>query len=571
MAELLAQQKASLEKTVKYFLLVWTLINLLQSYFTELHPDEAYYWLYSRFLDWGYFDHPPMVALFIRAGDSLFHNELSLRLLTVFTGTFSWWLLWQILKKYQVEAQWFVLVISSISIFHIFGFTTTPDAPLFFFSTLFYFFYQQYLEKDKLGIAFLLSLSLAGAFYSKYHAVLLVVFTLIANPKLLSRKSFWMIAVFTLILFLPHVFWQFNHNFPSVKYHLFERSADHYKLQFTYLFLLGQLFMAGPVVSWFWFYRIFRFRSADVFTRTLLFNFVGTLLFFLANTLKVAVQPHWTLIGFLPMVMLVLISLQHQPKPKWLQPLLYVNLILLILMRFGLMMKNPISMKIGVVKSYFGNPQWTEKIKQKAGNAYVIFPDNFQNPSWYNYYTNSLKGFSYDSRFYRRTQFDIWPLEDSLQGKRIYYVTDAPLKELKIDTLKTPKGIFYGGWINQVRTYQKILVEADSIKIETSAGKTVHLNLKITNPYTKAVDFSNKNQQHIVVLRAFLMREDSVIGNQIALPEFNRLQFKPGETRTFPFDLKIPMQKGNYMLLFSVKTPPFSGPRSSRIINLNIK
>jgi hypothetical protein len=21
--------------------------------------DEAYYWVYSKFLDWGYFDHPP--------------------------------------------------------------------------------------------------------------------------------------------------------------------------------------------------------------------------------------------------------------------------------------------------------------------------------------------------------------------------------------------------------------------------------------------------------------------------------------------------------------------------------
>ena len=28
----------------------------------QLHPDEAYYWLWSRYLDWSYFDHPPMVA-----------------------------------------------------------------------------------------------------------------------------------------------------------------------------------------------------------------------------------------------------------------------------------------------------------------------------------------------------------------------------------------------------------------------------------------------------------------------------------------------------------------------------
>ena len=571
MAEIIGQHQTSSNKVVKYFLLVWALVNFLQSYFTELHPDEAYYWMYSRFLDWGYFDHPPMVALFIRAGDSLFHNELSLRLLTVFSSTFSWWVLWQIVKKYQVEGRWFMLIISSISIFHIFGFTTTPDAPLFFFSTLFYFFYQQYLQKDTPGMAVLLSLSLAGALYSKYHAVLLVVFTLMANPKLLSRKSFWMVAGLTLILFLPHVFWQVNHGFPSVKYHLVEREADHYQFQFTYLFLIGQLFMAGPLVGWFWFYQLFRFRATDVFTRTLLFNFVGTLLFFLANTLKVAVQPHWTLIGFLPMVMLVLISLQHQPKPKWLQPILFLNLFLLLLMRFGLMLKNPVSMKIGVIKSYFGNPEWTNLIQQKAGNAYVIFPDNFQNPSWYSYYTNSLKGFSYDSRFYRRTQFDIWPIEDSLQQKRVYYVTDQPLKEVASDKLNTAKGVFYGHWLNQVRSYQKMLVELDSTQIQTSPGKTVPLKLKIKNPYPKAVDFSNIGQQQIVVLRAYMMQGDSVLSNQMAPPDFNQLKFQPEETRTYPFNLKTPLKKGKYTLLFSIKTPPFSGPRSSSVINLNIQ
>ncbi|MGI4751253.1 MAG: glycosyltransferase family 39 protein [Janthinobacterium lividum] len=571
MAEILAQHQTSSNKAVKYFLLVWALVNFLQSYFTQLHPDEAYYWIYSRFLDWGYFDHPPMVALFIRFGDTLFHNELSLRLLTVLSSSFSWWMLWQILKKYQVEAKWFILVITSISIFHIFGFTTTPDAPLFFFGTLFYFFYQQYLEKDTPKIAFLLSLALAGALYSKYHAVLLVVFTLIANPKLLSRKSFWVVAGLTLILFLPHVFWQINHDFPSIKYHLVEREASHYEFQFTYLFLIGQLFMAGPLVGWFWFYRIFRFRATDIFTKTLLFNFVGTVVFFMINTFKVAVQPHWTLIGFLPLVMLVLISFQQQAQPKWLQPLLFVNLFLLLLMRFGLMIKNPVSMKIGIIKSYFGNPEWAEKIHQKAGNAYVIFPDNFQNPAWYSYYTNSLKGFSYDSRFYRRTQFDIWPVEDSLQQKRIYYVPDQPLKEIPAEKLITAKGTFYGQWINQMRSYQKMLVEADSAQIKTLAGKAVPLRLKITNKYSKTVNFSSAGQEHPVVLRAYIMQGDSVLSNQMAPPDFNQLQFKPGETRMYFFSLKTPAKKGKYTLLFSIKSPPFAGPRSSRIINLNIQ
>src|SRR5690606_21610218 len=116
---------------VRCFLFLWTLFNLIQSYFLELHSDEAYYWVYSRFLDWGYFDHPPMVAVFIRLGDALLHNELGLRLLTIITSGLSFHFLWLIVKRYGVNARWFIALFSSILIYHVYGFTSTPDSALF--------------------------------------------------------------------------------------------------------------------------------------------------------------------------------------------------------------------------------------------------------------------------------------------------------------------------------------------------------------------------------------------------------------------------------------------------------
>src|ERR1700733_13981693 len=112
---------------IGWFLLVWTALNIMQACTLELQGDEAYYWMYSRYLDWGYFDHPPMVALLIRIGDSIMHNELGLRLFTVLTSSASIWLLWLTLKQYAVDALAFVLVVSGVFIFHIYGFTTTPD------------------------------------------------------------------------------------------------------------------------------------------------------------------------------------------------------------------------------------------------------------------------------------------------------------------------------------------------------------------------------------------------------------------------------------------------------------
>ena len=47
-------------------------IRLVFAALLPVFPDEAYYWEWSRRLAPGYFDHPPMVALLIRFGTSIF-------------------------------------------------------------------------------------------------------------------------------------------------------------------------------------------------------------------------------------------------------------------------------------------------------------------------------------------------------------------------------------------------------------------------------------------------------------------------------------------------------------------
>ncbi len=65
-------------KLLSLFILVFTIVNVLQGIFTELGNDECYYWMFSQNLDWGYFDHPPMVALMISMGYKLFSCELGI-------------------------------------------------------------------------------------------------------------------------------------------------------------------------------------------------------------------------------------------------------------------------------------------------------------------------------------------------------------------------------------------------------------------------------------------------------------------------------------------------------------
>ena len=74
------------------------IINLFQAWRTELFDDEAYYWVCSRFLDWGYFDHPPMIALLIRIGSFIFPSELGVRISSVILSTISIYLLEKLIK-----------------------------------------------------------------------------------------------------------------------------------------------------------------------------------------------------------------------------------------------------------------------------------------------------------------------------------------------------------------------------------------------------------------------------------------------------------------------------------------
>src|SRR5687767_7633945 len=71
------------------FYAAWIFLGLIQSGFTELKDDEAYYWLYSQYPDWGYYDHPPMIAMLIRAGYWIIPDELGVRLFPLLLNTLS--------------------------------------------------------------------------------------------------------------------------------------------------------------------------------------------------------------------------------------------------------------------------------------------------------------------------------------------------------------------------------------------------------------------------------------------------------------------------------------------------
>ena len=69
----------SADGVVGVWLAVWWLANLFTAGCSELANDEAYYHIFAQNLAWGYYDHPPMTALLVWLGESLFAGELGVR------------------------------------------------------------------------------------------------------------------------------------------------------------------------------------------------------------------------------------------------------------------------------------------------------------------------------------------------------------------------------------------------------------------------------------------------------------------------------------------------------------
>jgi hypothetical protein len=564
--------RKSPDKILFIFLGIWALLNLIQAAFVQVHADEAYYWMYSRFLDWGYFDHPPMVALFIKTGDAIYGSALGLRLLTVLTSTLSVYFLWQILKPYGLNITLFILLFGSVVLFHVYGFITTPDAPLAFFTVLFFYVYRCYEREDNWKWALLLALVIACLLYSKYHAILVLFFTVISNLKLLQRRSFWGTVLLSLLVFLPHIWWQVQNNYPSFYYHVIDRSAAFYKFRYTTEYLLAQLALAGPLVGWFLYHSAVILKTRDSFIRTLKFNFYGIFVFFLFSTLKGRVEAHWTLPAMLCLFMLAYVALADKPVARWFERLAIANIFLVLIVRLLLILPVDALKKVKIVAYYFGNEQWAKQIRQRAGNNPVIFYDSFQAPSRYNYYTRSTKGFSYDSRNYRKNQYDIWPLEDSIRHKKAYLVLDNPYSEYHAqDTIRTEKGIYYGTWIDSVRMYQKVSVNPVAVSGSWKTGALRTLKLKISNPYHEPIGLGNKNQKWKCYLEYSFKKDDVLEEFRPVFADLEQLNIPAGASVEIAGTIKAPATAGKYKLILSLRTEPFRGGRNSNMIAVEIK
>ena len=151
--EKLKQHKFLLPVTI----ILLSILNIIQGSYTELLPDEAYYWVYSQYMNWGFFDHPPLVAVWVTISDFLFTEELGVRFFSAISFSLMMYLVWVTIDHpSKNKYSWlFLLLFLSTALLNVYGFITTPDTPLLFFFSLFLWAYKLYLTKKNTLVYFI--------------------------------------------------------------------------------------------------------------------------------------------------------------------------------------------------------------------------------------------------------------------------------------------------------------------------------------------------------------------------------------------------------------------------------
>jgi len=522
----------------------WLLLGLIQSGLTELQDDEAYYWVYGQYLDWGYFDHPPMTGLLIKMGYAIFPNELGVRLFPLLLNIFSLLIIEKLIDKKNPLL--FYGISLSIAVIQITGFVAVPDIPLIFFTALFFLFYKRFIDNYSLLNTFLLGLSVAFLFYSKYHAVLIVFFTLLSNLKLFTKYQTYLAGIIALVLFAPHLWWQYQHDWVSFRYHLFESNVNAYKPSFTLDYIIGQLLLPGPVAGFILLPAAILYKTKKDTEKALRFTMIGIYVFFLASSFRGKVEGNWT-----SPALVSLMVLAHQflyEKLQWqkiLYKLLPVTLILVVFARI-VMIADLLPVK-AIKDRYHAWKVWPQEMKEKTKGLPIVFSNSYQRASKYWFYSGQP---TYSLNLYkeRKNNYNFWPLEDSLLGKPVYYLDKYDLWRFK-DSLQTPIGWVGYKYDSSFASFAKIRIDVSPQKIRVKEKEESRLicSFRIPQQYEEFIQ-QHKPQNDTVRIGVFNAKgwiRD--IYTTITLQQLVR-------DKTLPLTINPGLRSGKYYLRFAINS-----------------
>ena len=531
------------------------ILNGVQALLTKLDPDEAYYWIYSWDLAFGYFDHPPMVALFIKWGYQLIQNELGVRLGTILLQAGTFYGIYHLIGR-PVERRkvWlFIVLLAAIPLLNVYGFIMTPDGPLLFFAVWFLVLLRRFIppatSDSQVGgwTVLILGAIMAAMLYSKYHGIVWIgLCTLAMLPVLLKDYRYYLAACTGALFFLPHLYWQYDNGFPSFRYHLSGRD-DPYELKHTITYLLNQVVIFSPFLFPLLLKALFRPAEKGPMTRIYLWLIYGFWVFFFLMTFKGHVEPQWTVLISIPLVVLAYQKgVSNKTYYQWVLRMGVLSIVLLLPVRV-LLFWNYAGMK-----SEFHQTAWVDQLQQEATDLPVVFSNSYRDPSIYAFYAQE-RAYTFTDVYYRPNQWDIWSWETDLHGKDVLLVGKERWDCPSCTSFRMPglKGELKT--VRNLQVSQKVEMTYELAPTSWQAGDTLQLTVQLHNPYAHDITPDQGNMP--LSLSGLFFREGQVLHLEpltaptMPWPAGDTISFRgsvilPAELQP-PFDFSLGIKTGD--------------------------
>jgi hypothetical protein len=542
-------------------LLAWFLINIIQATFTEITYDEAYYALWGRMLDWGYYDHPPMIAVFTHFSSLLFPGNLGVRFFTAIIQLFTLILIWKIagvkmdLNKSVLR---FFIISASVVMFCAYGFITTPDVPLLFFAALFLYSYKRFLNEENIFNTLILSLSMIGMLYSKYHGVLLIALVVLSNPKLVLKAKFLLSLFITLICLIPHIRWQIQHDFPALQYHLVDRSSA-FSWKYFLEYLPNQLFVFNPFTFIAAVWVMIIKKKLNLFDRALYFIILGFIAFFWIMSVRGHVEPHWTIIAAIPMIVLIVReSVVNVFIQRYIARFVLPSLFLVTFVRV-LLVTDVLPHRLALN----GKKEKYIALHEIAKDSPVIMRGSFQHASLYRFFTKG-KTQLISSLYTRKTQFDIWKFEDDFYDKTVLITGDYNGRSTLLSNINETR--FVGFFTDSLQITNDLEIDYQLNANNFNSGDSIILPVRIKNNSIR--DYEIHHSVFPGEIIAILIKDDKLI----EIPTIYKIPDIIYSDEEYSTDLKFNVPdigKGKYQFTISFKSwfgPTLNSPVVSVVI-----
>ena len=512
------------DRLVLLWLGVWWIANLVQAGFTELANDEAYYHMFAERLAWGYFDHPPVTALLVWAGERLFGGELGVRFFFTVLQPLYLWILWRLIRPADAgrrDAALFVVVSAATLMLQLYGFIAVPDGPLMFTTALFLLTFKWFSENRRRAWLWM-GIAMALMAYSKYHGALVVLFALAANPRQLLRPALYSSGAVALLLLVPHLVWQYEHDWASFAYHLSGRNSV-FRPGYVVEFLANVLVVFNPFFVPLYVQAWRKVKPQTPVGRALKLLPVAFIVFFMLSSLRGYVQPQWVIVSCFGLVCVLFAYARRHPRTRrYVMRAGGVTVGLIVLVRL-VMIFNPLGIRFEV----FNNPESYAAIAAKADGRPVVFRYGYAVAAKYAFYTGG-EAYCQPNIRYRTHQWQFRDDDSQFIGREVLVeCPDGTVSDStrQVRTLTMANGRSFTWFVDPAfHPVRLVDIAFTGLPGRVAAGETLRLELRIRNPYPYAIRVGADDTQLVMLWKHGRFRVD---------------EFPTGETFTIPADSEL--------------------------------